>query len=620
MTKARRYFARKPSDTPAGTPDFTSASRVLMDRRAPADERADAEAVAAQATAPFAKGIDPDQMLAWAQRLAKAEDANARRAGAAAAERLIKPLSQGMTPGMAKQVVTLSPEESRTVWLQRPVGLDFPRLRHIIRNDVVLRSIIWTRISQVTRFLTPSQDEWKPGFRLRYRDPNRQVNDSDADRFWWLTQYVMNSGAEFNTRRRRMLKRDGLVDFTAKHLQDSLALDAAPVEIVPTLSGRTHGWVAVDGGRTYLTDPVYGLEGHEERPELMDKYGIELPDAEQTIAILTREGRIQAWYTHDDLLYPVRRPTSDHSWMGYGQPEVEELIRVVTAFLNAMELNARGFTHNSIPQGILTLFGDFADQDIQQLREEWDAWTSGVSNRWRLPVLVSKERESGATFVGTGQNFTEMMFSRWMTFLVSLKTALYLMDPEEINFDAFTSRGASLSGSDTEERITSSKDKGLYPLLTFYGNTLNELVQTVDEEVELYWTGLLPDQQSMKQDEGIGATFGEFRLKRGLPLHPVEILNDAPLNPGLQGIYMQAAQPQQPMAGPPPAGGDADEDGNRVMMDGEGNPMQVMPGQDNPEMQQEQGEQPQTEPQMPEDESVMGKAVSHDGQASLWWP
>jgi hypothetical protein len=601
-------------ELPAGTPTFTAAAAVATDARAPTDERLDAEVTAAREAARYATQIDMTTMLTFAQRMAKADEADRERERSR-----IKPLSEGLSPGMARVALTLSPEEQRAVFLHRPIGLDFPRLRHIVRSDVVLRAIIMTRISQVTRFLSPSQDEWRPGFRFRYLDPNRSVGDGDTDRFWWLTRWLTNCGAEFDPRRRRMLKRDHLVDFTTKHLQDSLALDAAPIELVPTASGRLHGFVPVDGGRIYLTDPVYGLDGGEERPEIALRHNLHLPDPEEVTAVLVREGRIQAWYSHEDLLYPVRRPTSDHMWMGYGQPEPEELIGVVTAFLNAMSLNARGFTHNSIPQGILTLFGDFTEEDVQQLRQEWDAWTGGTSNRWRLPVMVSKDRESGATYVPTGMQFSEMMFARWMTFLVALKTSLYLMDPEEINFDAFTSRNASISGSDTEERITSSKDKGLYPLLTFYQRTLNEMIAGVDDEVEMYWTGLLPDQQSMKQDEQLAATYGEFRVKRGMSEPESEMLRDAPMNPALQGIYLQeiqmqqqAQQPQQPPAQP---GMEADADGNRLMTDHAGEQYQVQPGMEDPNAQA----QPPAEPPMVEDESVMGKAAALDGHALLWW-
>ena len=605
------------ANTPAGERDFSAAAAVATNPEAPTDEREHAEAEAAKAAAPYAKQLDPAEMLAFTSALAKAAEKEDDRE-----RRRIRPLSEGLSPGVAKVTLTLSKEEERAVWLVRPVGIDFPRLRQIMRSDVVLKSIVWTRISQVSRFLTPTQDEWRPGFRFRYRDPNRNVNESDTDRFWWLSRWLMNCGAEFDTRRRRALRRDNIFDFTAKHLQDSLGLDAAPIEVVPTLSGRTHGWVAVDGARLYLTDPVYGLEHNEDTPELAHRFGgIHLPDTEEVIAVLTREGRVQAWFTHDDLLYPVRRPNTDAAWMGYGQPEPEDLLSIVTAFLNALNLNARGFTHNSIPQGILTLFGDFTEEDTQQLREEWDAWVSGVSNRWRLPVMVSKDRESGAQYVPTGLQFTEMMFSQWMTFLVSIKSALYMIDPEEINFQSFTTRTSSLSGSDTEERITSSKDKGLYPLLGFYQRTLNELIETVDEEVELYWTGLMPDQQAMKADENLAATYGEFRTKRGLTDPESEMLRDAPMNPALQGIYLQDLQAQQQEQQPPQGmqpgfeeGAEADEDGNRIMPGSDGSQFQVQPGTPGAEPQQ---------PQEPlyEDESVLGKAMSANlaDPDDPWW-
>jgi len=518
--KARRlYYPNKA---------YLEAARTATRQDAPPDERQEAAARAAKELVPLAKAVPVNEVMRWAQAHAPKE------------------LPGAQLNRMAKVSLDLEDPNSRSVWLVRPVGLDWPQLRAIVKEDPVLKSVIWTRISQVQRFLRPSRQEWKPGYRIRLRDRHRKPTPEDEARISWLEQYILNAGAEFDPRKRRALRRDNLWDWASKHLQDSLTLDAAPVELVSTPSGRTHGWVHVDGGMVYLVDPNIGAADREP-PSLHQRYGLDIPDPQEVVAILAHEGRVQAWYTHEDLLYRVRRPHSEALALGYGQPEPEDLIRIVTGFVNALTLNLRGFTHNSIPKGILAVWGDFNGDDVEQFRMEWDAYVTGVTNRWRLPVLISEDgsQNAGASFIPIGQDFNEMYFARWMTFLVAIKAALYGMDPEEINFESFSAKPSTLSGSDTEERLASSKDKGLWPLLQFLAQTLNEILYTVDPDFELYWTGLEQDQQLAKADEEKMLTLGEFRRRRGEPEPDSEVLANAPMNPALLSLYQMELQEQQ---------------------------------------------------------------------------
>lgn len=529
------------------TTTLRQAGSVLSRKDAPPDEREDALRKAAREVAPAARAFPVAQVLELAKAYAPDPPTLRRMA------KVVLPLED---PVMG----------SRTVHLVRPVGLDFPQLRAIVNEDPVLKAIIWTRIQQVQRFLRPSTQEWKPGFRLRYRNRSRQVSEEDQARLAWLEQYVLSCGAEFDPRKRRALRRDDLWDFVAKHLQDSLSLDAAPIELVPTPSGRTHGWVHVDGGSVYLVDPLAteSLQSAEV-PEVVRAYGLDLPDPDQVVAVLARGGRVIAWYTHEDLLYRVRRPRTDPWSYGYGQPEPEDLLRIVTGFLNALTLNLRGFSHNSIPKGILVLVGDFTEEDVEQFKVEWDAYVSGVSNRWRVPVLVSNPAQTGgsagASFVPIGNEFNEMYFSKWMTFLVAVKAALYGMDPEEVNFESFSARPSTLSGSDTEERLASSKDKGLWPLLQFLRRTLNEILYTVDPDVELEWTGLEQDQQASRTEEEKMLTLGEYRQRRGEPVPEDPTMANAPMNPSLLSVYMQTLQAQQGAQGQEDQGQEAQGQG-----------------------------------------------------------
>lgn len=522
MIKARRRL-----ELPASRA-FAQAGKVASDPRAPALERFQAHTEVAREASEYSAQFDARQLLTAARLLAKADDV---------------PLRQRR--GVAKVSVDLA-DNSHVLNLTRPVGLDFPQLRAISANDPSLLAIQWTLIRYAQRFLQYSAKEWQPGFRFRFRD-GRDVEDADRVRFAWLASWLLNCGAENHPRERARMGRFSLREFVAMHLQDSLALDAAPIELVPTLRGRIHGFVPVDGARVYLTDPVRGLPAGQGEPALHARLGVHVPHHADVIAVLTRNGVIEAWYTDEDLHYPLRRPSTNLYRYGYGQPEPEELIKIITGFVNALTLNMRGFTHNSIPQGILTVFGDFTEEDIEQFKSEWDAYVSGLVNRWRMPILINREGaqgQAGATFTPTSANFNEMYFAKWMTFLLAIKAALYGIDPTEVNFEAFTTKTSNLSGEDTTERLANSKNKGIWPLLDYLQAVFNDILYHIDPDVELYFTGLLTDQLRAKEEQEKAQTYEEYRRERGLPPTGIPELDGAPMYTGLIGVYTTAMQQQ----------------------------------------------------------------------------
>ena len=115
----------------------------------------------------------------------------------------------------------------------------------------------------------------------------------------------------------------------------------------------------------------------------------------------------------------------------------------------------------------------------------------GINNAWTLPVMVSKDQESRASFDRFGVDVDEMMFSKWMTFLASIICAIYGISPDEINFESFSASRSSLSGSDTGEKLANSKDSGLIPLLTYLENIFSDfIIQDFSEQYVFRWTGL----------------------------------------------------------------------------------------------------------------------------------
>lgn len=224
-----------------------------------------------------------------------------------------------------------------------------------------------------------------------------------------------------------------------------------------------------------------------------------------------------------------------------------------------MTYNIKGFDQNAIPKGMLHLSGNYTNDDINAFKRYWNSMVKGVNNQWSLPVMVSKDQESRASFEKFGVDYNEMYFSKWMTFLTSVICAIYGMSPSEINFDSFTGGSTSaLSGSDTAEKLAASKDSGLRPVLSYFENLFTDYItQEFSDKYVFRWTGLDPADADKKHEiRKMILTVNEARAEEGYEALDGP-LGDAPLNPSLVGPWMQMTQQQQPQDfGQPPGGGD----------------------------------------------------------------
>lgn len=456
-------------------------------------------------------------------------------------------------------------------YYERPSAFGFDSLRAMVDQTPVLNAVIMTRVRQVQRFCRGADSNVDaPGFEIRHADRKHELTQAEAKTYAQVAHFFGGCGWERNPRKRRALGRDSFPQFMAKAVRDTLSLDAVAIETEYKRNRRLgmDGFYLVDGGSVRLC-PEIGYRGD--------------PDV---YALQVVQGRICSAYGYEDLIYEPRNPRSDVLSGGYGLPETEILVRVVTGFLNAMNLNLRGFTDNAIPRGVLHLSGNYSQEDLVSFRRYWNSMVKGVNSSWSVPVLISKDQESKASFEKFGVDIDDVLFSKWMTFLVSIICAVYGMSPAEINFDAFSGGTTSpLSGSDTSERLAASKDSGLRPLLAYFENLFTDYIATeFGDDLVFRWTGLDPvDAEKRHELRKAVLTVNEIRAEEGY--EPLEgPLGDAPLNPSLVGPWMQLTQ-SDPEDGAP--------EGDEGEPQGEG---------DEPQGEEEAPEDEPAEPEAPDPE------------------
>ena len=533
-----------------------NARKLLSDARAPADEQFAAMAELQKNLMPTQSELIPANNLVPIIDWMRENYAEQEMTKALMRNNVIhfpSMAARDKKPGM--QSVDLD-DNQVGVWgdyYERPGAFGFDAMRMMVEQTPVLSAVIWTRIRQMQRFARAQENGKGPGFEIRMRDRDAFVGKPEKESITALQTFFTNCGWETNPRARARLKRDDFTSFLTKQVRDSLTMDSAPIEteFKRNRSQGMDGIYAVDGATIRLCTEV-GYQGDDE-----------------IRALQVVQGQIRSAYTFDDLIYVPRNPRADVIVGGYGQSETELLVKTVTNLLNAMTYNGKFFDSNAIPKGLLHLTGDYDANDLAAFKRMWSAMTKGIANAWTMPVLVSKDQESKAAFENFGQEVNEMMFSKWMVFLTSIICAVYGISPEEINFESFSSKTSSLGGNnDTEDKIISSKDKGLLPLLHYFENVYSDfIVAEFSDKYCFRFTGL--DDEDEKQgfeEEKLVLTVNEMRAKRGY--EKIEAAwGDAPLNPSLIGPWQAEQQQGQQDFGQPqgemaePADENADDDG-----------------------------------------------------------
>lgn len=523
-----------------------NARSILADPRASADERYDAQMEMTKSVMPtcLSSLIPRDEVM---EMISYINNDMADQEMAKAGRRNVIPFpSQAAKEGdRGMQSVFLDDIQINIQgnWFEKPGMLGFDSMRMMVEQTPILQGVIMTRINQVRRFCRQQENGKGPGFEIRLRDKDANAGATEKDSIKSLQNFFSNCGWESNPRKRAKLKRDDFSTFMSKQVRDTLTMDSAPIEteFKKDKSLGMDGFYAVDGATIRLCTE----EGYEGDDEIR--------------ALQVVQGRVRTAYTFDNLIYKPRNPRTDVIVGGYGMSECETLIKVVTYLLNSMTYNGKYFDSNSIPKGVLHMSGSYSADDLAAFKRYLNAMTKGVANAWAMPVMVSKDAESKASYEKFGNDVDEMMFAKWMTFLTSIICAIFAISPDEINFESFSSKNGGLgNGNDTEEKLASSKDKGLRPLLSYFEDTFSDyIVSDFSDKYLFRFTGLDDEDEAAraKRDE-LCDTVNEMRARDSKPAI-TESWGDAPLNPSLLSVWQAEQQAGQEDFGTPGADGEA---------------------------------------------------------------
>ena len=351
----------------------------------------------------------------------------------------------------------------------RPTLLSYATLKAMVYRCPIVHAIINTRVQQVAAFAQPQHDRYQMGYRIKLRESDKQASKAELA---WITQaesLIQRTGVTNNPRGRADFE-----TFLRKVTWDSLVYDQMTFEVVPDRRGVPCEWYPVDAASIRLADSASTYIDEDENK--ITRY------------VQIYDGVVIAEYNQEELCFGVRNPRTDLRLFGYGVSELEMLISTVTSILWAMEYNQRFFSQGAAAKGILNFKGVVPETQLNAFRRHWYQTCASVSSAWKTPITNAEDLQ----WISLQQSNRDMEFSAYFDWLIKVASAIYVMDPTEINFKyGNTGARGGLQEANNKEKITESKERGLRPLLRFLERCINQfIIWPMNENFEFDFVGL----------------------------------------------------------------------------------------------------------------------------------
>lgn len=386
-------------------------------------------------------------------------------------------------------------------------------------NNIILNAIINTRANQVSMYCKPARNSEKGvGYEVRLRDIEQEPTSHDLANIKRIESFLENTG-QFKDQ-----NRDTFTKFCKKIVRDTYMYDQVNFEKVFAKDGS---FIKFD-----MVDPTTIFLG-------TNKDGKVIKHGERFVQVL--DGRVVATFNEREMAFAVRNPRTDIEVGAYGYPELEIALKQFIAHENTESFNDRFFSHGGTTRGILQIKSgqQQSTQALDIFRREWKSSLSGINGSWQIPVVSAED----VKFVNMTPSANDMQFEKWLNYLINVISALYGIDPAEINFPnnggATGSKGGSLNEGNSKQKMQASQNKGLQPLLQFIEDTINTyILAEFGDKYQFQFRGgdLEAQLEKIKILEAEGKvykTVNEIRAEKGLePIAGGDVI--------LNGTHIQA--------------------------------------------------------------------------------
>lgn len=448
--------------------------------------------------------------------------------------------------------------------LQWP-GLPPETLQKLAREMLGPQMIIGLREDDVLRYSDLSDQAWRPGWNIRPLDKSEddEIDEATLKQIREAEQFLLNSGndKEFVD----PLVRDGLgrlsfSKFLLEVVRDSLTYDGIAIWVDrDETTNRISSYAPLPAGKIRMLARPDLAKTDEIREGQLNFYGASSMTGKQMMfdagnppfAVAVDEtNNIVDTFTRDQLIWYTRNPRVDAEVGGYGYPELEMALVLVTGFNNAIQFNADIFDKNSIPKGILAIKGNFTQRQFDALGRIWDNLQRGQRNDWTLPAIQLSEKGEIEVINLEPLRAQPAYYNNLINLFMGALATIYRIPVHRLGYKiSGTERD---SRPDTPKSLQEDQDVGLPALLTHLEIVINNyLIHDRWPHLKFVFTGKSTKEDAREYEAKILAmTFDEKRVATGLKPYEktfkpkgeeeklvAKLMANAPMDPGLAGIY-----------------------------------------------------------------------------------
>lgn len=488
----------------------------------------------------FFTNLAPNTFEQWATRQHAELEANRQARKVTLEKGMTAQKSLALPPEMLSfATYSVMPETQNGGVIQWP-GLPPDALRKIVRENLAPQTIINMRVDDVLRYSNRSTHPWKPGWRIKMRKgfdvPDNKIRKDIQD----ACSFIENCNIEMKDARQRDAK--GYQDFPtflAELIRDTLTYDGMAVFTDCDLNGRVKAFKTLTSYNIRLCLP----------PGYMQKPGVFAVAVDETGAVIHE-------FTRYDLVFRRRNPRADSDIFGYGFPEVEQAIRLIQAFQNAMDMNADVFTRNSMPNGFVVVKGAMNQKQLDILSRIWINLKRGITKQWAFPVIpVPKDGDIEIKDLSRLKDM-DAYYTDFMNMVAGLFCALYRFPVKRLGYHI------SGKSKDNDEQTPTTAaptiedyDPYIAVLLGHVESLVNSyLLWSRWEHLQFEFTGKSPKEDAREYEATVLACTEDER--RALSDQPtleslgqdedmkrlLRIMGAAPVDPAMGGIYQSAIQ------------------------------------------------------------------------------
>lgn len=419
-------------------------------------------------------------------------------------------------------------------------------LLNIMGRQSIVKAVKVRRESQIVAFCRPQKDQFSTGFVINKID-DTEITEIEKKEIKAIEKLILNCGvSEYKTLDKEgnvvTKTRKGSFRKLFKVLTDySLTYDHAPFEIVRNRKGEPMYWHTLDALTIKQADSFIEERYTGSREQKDGKY----PKWVQIINEIEH-----ACFYEDECEVIIRNPQENIYNYGYGRSELEDLLSVVADIINALKHNSKAFSE-ILGDRIINIKGEESRGRLQEFRQLVRATLMGAANSHGSLVTA---HEKGMEMIKLSENNKDMEYSQWIRICVGILCSLYVMAPEEINWESIKLSSAGLGEKSNEKLLKMSRDIGLRPLLEAFEDSFNHqiLPYLYGGKYEICFAGLNAETQEEYQKR-VGerlktdTTINEIRAeqnKKPLPYGDV-ILDQAFLQWVQFNITQQQQQPDE---------------------------------------------------------------------------